>query len=155
MKIKKIGLASLIASLVLPVFSAQAEKIPRSGVPSAVIKTIKMEHPTAKVTEIDKEMHFGMVLYEVKYKINGVKFETLFTPEGDHFGHEIEIPISALPKVIIKTLKQTFTELKLQKAEKIELPDGRIEYEIDVKGDGVEWELEMTPDGKILFKELD
>lgn len=144
-----------MAALVLPSFSVHAEKIPRSAVPEAVIKTIKIEHPTAKIIEIDKEKHFDMVLYEVKYTINGVKFETLFTPEGNYFGHEIEIPIAELPRAIITTLKQTFTELKIQKAEKIELPDGRIEYEVDVKGDGEEWELEMTPAGKILLKELD
>lgn len=155
MNTKKIVLASLIAALVLPAFSAQAEKIKRSEVPEAVIKMIKKEHPKAKIIEIDKEVHFDEVLYEVKYKINGVKFETLFTPEGSHFGEEIEIPLSALPQAIVKTLEQTFKQLKIEKAEKIKHPDGRVEYEVDVEGDDQEWEIELTPEGKILIKELD
>ena len=155
MNTKKIVLASFISALILPAFSVQAEKIPRSDVPEAVVKMIKKEHPKAKLIEIDKEMHFGEVLYEVKYKINGVKFETLFTPAGEHFGEEIEIPISELPKAIVKTLEKTFKTFKIDKVEKIEAPDGRIEYEVDVDGDGQEWEIELTPDGKILLKELD
>lgn len=155
MKMKKLVLASLVAIFLLPVFSAYAEKIPRSKVPAAVIKNIKAEHPKAKVVEIDKELHFGEVLYEVKYTINGVKFETLYTPNGQRFGDEVEIPLSELPDEILSTLKKTFKQLTLQKAEIIVHPDGRVEYEVDVNGDGVEWEIEMTPDGKILLKELD
>ncbi|MCK5830414.1 MAG: PepSY-like domain-containing protein [Methylococcales bacterium] len=155
MNTNKIVLASLISSLVLPVFSVQAEKIPRSEVPEAVVKKIKAEHPKAKLIEIDKEVHFDTVLYEVKYTINGVKFETLFTPEGGHFGEEIEIPLSELPQAIIKTLEKSFKQLTLEKAEIIKHPDGRMEYEVDVNGDGDEWEIEMTPEGKILLKELD
>jgi len=155
MNTKKIVLTSLIVTLVLPAFLVQAEKIPRSEVPEAVIKKIKKEHSEAKLIEIDKEVHFDEVLYEVKYKINGVKFETLFTPEGETFGEEIEIPLSELPQAIVKTLEKTFKQLKIEKAEKIEAPDGRIEYEIDVEGDGQEWEIEMSPEGKILLKELD
>ena len=155
MNTKKTILASLITILVLPVFSVQAEKIPRSEVPEAVVKMIKKEHPEAKLIEIDKEVHFDEVLYEVKYKINGVKFETLFRPKGETFGEEIEIPLSELPQAIVKTLEKTFTQLKIEKAEKIEAPDGRVEYEVDVEGDGQEWEIELTPEGKILLKELD
>ncbi len=155
MNTKKTVLASLIVSLVLPVFSVQAEKIPHSDVPEAVVKMIKKEHPEAKLIEIDKEVHFDEVLYEVKYKINGVKFETLFTPKGEHFGEEIEIPLSELPKAIVKTLEKTFKQLKIEKVERIEAPDGRVEYEVDVEGDGQEWEIELTPEGNILLKELD
>ncbi len=155
MKIKNRVLTVLIATLVLPAFSAQAEKIPRPEVPEAVVKMIKKEHPKAKLIEIDKEVHFGEVLYEVKYKINGVKFETLFTPNGENFGEEIEIPLSELPQAIVKTLEKTFKQLKIDKVEKIVAPDGRVEYEVDVEGDGQEWEIELSPEGKILLKELD
>jgi hypothetical protein len=41
MNTKKTILASLITTLVLPAFSVQAEKIPHSEVPEAVIKNIK------------------------------------------------------------------------------------------------------------------
>jgi len=153
MKTQQIILSSFIAILVLPVFSAQAGTLKFSEVPEVVIKSMKAEHPDAKKIKVDKDLHFGMVLYEVKYKTNGKQHETLFDSQGRHFGHEIEIEISALPQAIIKTLKQTFKNLKILKAEKIAHPDGRIEYEVDANGDGEDWELAMSPAGKILVKE--
>ncbi len=152
---KKILFSSLLATLVLSSFSAQAGKIKLSEVPKAVIKAMKAEHPDAKNIKVDKELHFGIVLYEVKYKTNGKHHETLFEAHGKHFGHEEAIEVSELPDAIIKTLKQTFTNLSIQDAEKIEHPDGRIEYEVDVKGDGEDWELAMSPAGKIWVKERD
>jgi len=41
------------------------------------------------------------------------------------------------------------------KRKKIKHPDGDIEYEIDVLGNGEEWELAMDPTGKIWAKERD
>jgi len=152
---KKILFLSLLATLVLSCFSAQAGKIKLSEVPKAIIKAMKAEHPEAGNIKVDKELHFGIVLYEVKYKTNGKQHETLFEAHGKHFGHEEEVEVSELPDAIIKTLKQTFTNLSIQDAEKIEHPDGRIEYEVDIKGDGEDWELAMSPAGKILVKERD
>jgi len=152
---KKILFLSLLATLLLSCFSAQAGKIKLFEVPKAIIKAMKAEHPEAKNIKVDKELHFGIVLYEVKYKTNGKQHETLFEAHGKHFGHEEEVEVSELPDAIIKTLKQTFTNLSIQDAEKIEHPDGRIEYEVDVKGDGEDWELAMSPAGKIWVKERD
>lgn len=151
---KKI-ISSLVATLVLPVFAVQASNLKFSDVPEAVIKSMKTEHPDAKKIEVDKELHFGIVLYEVKFKTNGKKHETLFDAQGHHFGHEEEIEISEIPQPIIKKLKQTFKKLNIEKAEKISNPDGRVEYEIDVEGDGEDWELAMSPAGKIWVKERD
>jgi len=152
---KKTIFSSFLATLALAAFSAQAEKIKLSEVPEAVIKTMKAEHPEAKNIKVDKELHFGMVLYEVKFKTNGKQHETLFEAHGKHFGHEQEVEVSELPVAVIKTLQQTFNNLTIQDAEKIEHPDGRIEYEIDVNGDGEDWELAMSPTGKIWVKERD
>ncbi len=75
--------------------------------------------------------------------------------QGKHFGHEEEITISELPQTVIAKLKQTFKKLKIQKAEIIANPDGCVEYEIDVKGDGEKWELAMNDAGDILVKKRD
>ncbi len=152
---KKLIISSFIATLVFPIFSVQAGKIKFSEVPEAVINSMKKEHPDARNIKADKELHFGMVFYELKYQVNGKQHETLFDPQGQHFGHEVAIEISELPQVIIKKLNQTFKQLSIQDAEKRAHPDGRVEYEIDVKGDGEDWELAMSPTGKIWVKERD
>lgn len=152
---KKILYSLLLSTLLFPAFSIQAGNIELSEVPQAVIKGIKVAHPDATDVDIDKELHFGLELYEVKFILNGKQHETLFTPQGGHFGHEEELEISDLPNAIIHKLKQIFTKLTILKAEKIKHPDGRIEYEIDVNGDGENWELAMSPAGKVWGKERD
>jgi len=152
---KKILLSSLLASLVLPVFSAQAGKLPLSEVPKAVLNSLKEKHPDAKIIKVEKEHHFALKLYEVKFKLNGQKQELLYSPQGKYFGYEEDIDVSELPEAVVDSLKQTFKKLSIEKAEIIRHPDGRIEYEIDVDGDGEEWEMAMGPTGKIWGKERD
>jgi len=152
---KKILLSSLLATLVLPTFSAQAGKLPLSEVPKAVINSLKEKHPDAKIIKVEEEIHFALKLYEVKFKLNGKKQELLYTPQGKYFGYEEDIEISELPVAVVDKLKQTFKKLTIEKAEKIRHPNGDIEFEIDVDGDGEEWELAMDPTGKIWAKERD
>ncbi len=152
---KKILLSSLLATLILPVFSAQAGKIPLSEVPQAVINSLKERHPDAKIIKVEKEHHFTLKLYEVKFILNGKKQELLYSPQGEYFGYEEDINISELPQAVVDKLKQSFKKLTIVKAEKIKHPDGRIEYEIDVEGDGEEWEITMSPTGQIWGKERD
>jgi len=152
---KKILFSALLATLVLPVFSAQAKKIPLSEVPPSVITSLKERHPEAKIIKVEEEHHFTLKLYEVKFKLHGEKYEILYNPQGKYFGFEEDIHISDLPKAVVDKLKKTFKKLTIEKAEKIESPDGRIEYEIDVNGDGEEWEMIMGPKGKIWGKEQD
>jgi len=152
---KKILLSSLLTALVLPAFSAQAGKLPLSEVPQEVINSLKDRHPDAKIIKVEEEIHFAIKLYEVKFKLNGEKQELLYTPQGKYFGYEEDIDISELPEAVVAKLKQTFKKLRIEKAEKIRHPNGDIEYEIDVLGNGEEWELAMDPTGKIWAKERD
>jgi len=152
---KKILFSALLATLVLPIFSAQAKKIPLTEVPPSVITSLNERHPEARIIKVEEEHHFTLKLYEVKFKLHGEKYEILYTPQGEYFGFEEDIHISDLPKAVVDKLNKTFNKLTIVKAEKIEHPDGRIEYEIDVNGDGEEWEMIMGPKGKIWGKEQD
>jgi hypothetical protein len=53
------------------------------------------------------------------------------------------------------TVRKLFNQLTLKDAEVIHHPDGRIEYEIDVVGDGLDWELVLDNQAKLLSKERD
>jgi len=151
----KLLLLAFSNALILAAFPASAARIDVADAPGAVIQGLKSEHPEAKNIKIDKEKHFGLTLYEVKFKSNGEQHETLFTPQGKHFGHEQPVASADLPRAIIKTLDSTFRNYSIKDAEIIRHPDGRIEYEIDVHGDGSDWELAMSPSGRILVRERD
>ncbi len=152
---KKILFSALLTTLVLPSLPVQAKKLPLSEVPKAVINGLKERHPDAKIIKIEEELHFALKLYEVKFKLNGNKQELLYTPQGKYFGYEEDINISELPKAVVNKLEQSFTKVTIAKAERIKHPDGRIEYEIDVIGDGEEWEFIIGETGKLWSKVRD
>jgi len=147
---------SLFFLFILPVVTVNAAKIDIADVPWRVLKGLKNEHPGAKNIQVDKERHFGLTLYEVKFNIDDKQHETLFDPKGWHFGHEEAIKPEHLPSAVIRTLNKTFKQFTIKDVEEIRHPGNeRIEYEIDIHGDGEDWELAMDPFGKILVKERD
>ncbi len=152
---RKLLILTFFNAIILSVFPASAARIDVADAPDAVIQGLRSEHPEAQNIQIDKERHFGLTLYEVKFKSNGEQHETLFTPQGKHFGHEQPVAPADLPRAIIKTLDSTFRSYSITDAEMIRHPDGRIEYEIDVHGDANDWELAMSPSGRTLVKERD
>jgi len=148
---------TLAATLFIPVLAAHAERIDLDQVPKAVMDGLRQEHPAAKELEVDKETHFGLTLYEVKFKEKGgLEHQTLLDPTGKPFGHEEPVDPKDLPPAVTQSLGKIFSSFKIEDVEVIHHPDGtRVEYEIDLEGDGVDWEIAMNPDGKVLVKEKD
>lgn len=148
---------TLATTLFIPVLSAQAERIELDQVPKAVMDGLRQEHPNAKELEVDKETHFGLTLYEVKFlEKGGHEHQTLLDTEGNPFGHEEPFDPKDLPSVVTQSLRNIFSSFKIKDVEIIHHPDGtRIEYEIDLEGDGADWEIAMDPKGKVLVKERD
>jgi uncharacterized membrane protein YkoI len=148
---------TLAAALFIPMLSAHAERIDLDQVPKAVMDGLRQEHPDAKELEVDKETHFGLTLYEVKFEEKGGhEHQTLLDPEGKPFGHEEPVDPKDLPPAVTESLAKVFSSFKIKDVEIIHHPDGtRLEYEIDLQGDGADWEIAMDADGKLLVKEKD
>ncbi len=148
---------TLAATLFIPTLSAHAERIELDQVPKTVMDGWRREHPDASNLEVDKESHFGLTLYEVKFKEKGGhEHQTLLDTEGKPFGHEEPVDPQDLPPAVTQSLSKIFSSFKIKDAEIIHHPDGtRLEYEIDLEGDGADWEIAMDPKGKVLVKERD
>lgn len=144
----------LLAALLWAAFSAHARQIDASEVPASVINGLKSTHPDAKSISIDKELHFRMDLYQVKYKIGGEQTMALFDSQGRPFGHEETIDPRQLPAAVSKKLEKAFAHYSIRNTELIRHPDGRIEYDIHIKVDGSDWKLTMSQNGNILTKNL-
>jgi len=138
--------------LVLP---AQAKTIAQEEVPAAVLAGLKKHHHDAGAITVDKETHFGLTLYEVKFETHGNQHQALFDQQGRSFAHEEAINIQQLPAPLRLAVKKLFTQSTVKDAESIQHPDGRVEYEIDVLGDGVAWELILDNQAQLLSKERD
>ncbi|HHZ69357.1 MAG TPA: hypothetical protein EYN54_03565 [Methylococcaceae bacterium] len=133
----------------------QAKTIALAEIPAAVLTGLKKHHHDAGAITVDKETHFGLTLYEVKFVTHGKQHQALFDQQGRSFAHEEAINIQQLPPSVQSAVKKLFNQLTLKDAEVIHHPDGRIEYEIDVLGDGLDWELVLDNQAKLLSKERD
>ena len=144
----------LVAFVLLPSLPAQARQIALAEAPAPVISGLKSLHPDAENILIDSELHFRMNLYDVKFNAGDRQTAILFDPQGRPFGHQEKIDARQLPVAVNKKLQRTFAHFSIQKTQLIRHPDGRIEYEVVVNGDGAAWELAMNPNGNILVKSL-
>lgn len=144
----------ILAALLLTVFSAQAKRLDVSEVPASVINGIKSRHPDAQNIMIDKELHFRISLYQVKYKAGSEQNFALYDSQGRPFGHEEAIDPRKLPASVNRKLEKAFGSYRILSSQIIRHPDGRVEYEVGVKGDGTNWELALSPGGNILTKNL-
>ena len=99
----------------------------------------------------------ALTLYEVKFKGKGAdQHETLLDTEGKPFRHEEPVDPKDLLAAVTQGLGKIFSSFKIKDVEVIHHPDGTcMEYEIDVEGDGADWEVAMDSKGKVLVKERD
>ena len=64
------------------------------------------------------------------------------------------VPINQLPSPVTAAIKNRFPKSELLSAEK-DLENGRVKYEVKVRSDGKNYDVDVTPSGKIIKVELD
>lgn len=64
------------------------------------------------------------------------------------------IPISELPKPVVEALQARFPKAELLKAER-ETKRGRICFEVKLRHDGKRYEVDVSPEGKVLDVDRD
>lgn len=68
------------------------------------------------------------------------------------FEDEKEIPLSEVPKAAVAAAQQAVENITLTEAE-VEEEDGQTVYILEGTADGIEYEIEVTADGKVLETE--
>ena len=134
---------------------SRAERIEIDAVPKAVLDSFYKAHPKQKNIRVDRERHFDTVLYEIKFgDSDSHAHQTLFTADGIQFGHEKPIPNRLLPDKVKNSINRLFKSVTIKDAEEIHQPGThRVEYEVDVIGDGGDWEIGLDSDGTVIRKE--
>jgi hypothetical protein len=64
------------------------------------------------------------------------------------------VPINKLPGPVTAAIKNKFPKSELLSAE-IDRENGKIKYEVKVRSEGQNYDVDVTPDGKILKVEID
>lgn len=135
--------------------NAGEKELSKNQVPKAVIAAFEKAFPEAKEVEFEQEIFQGKLAYEVEYKENGKEYEFLYSAEGVLLQKEEEIDVAKLPKPVVEAIKQAYPKAKIEEAEKLMKPDGTLTgYEVEIKADGKEIELELDVNGKIMPIEM-
>jgi len=121
---------------------AQIRKIPASAT-----ETFKQKYPNAERVEWkDQLTHFT-----AKFEVNEKSYEAHFDNDGNWKESLVTLDESELPTAVKDGLsKSKYSDWTVDKIEKIEANDGKIQYRLQVKkGDIKKKILYFTPDGKL------
>lgn len=115
-----------------------------SKVPEAVVQAFKSSFAEATNVDWDKEND----QYEVEFEMNSAEYEILYDINGGVVKLEGEITESELPEEVSSTLNSQFGDREIDEIEMIE-ENGRVVYEIELKGMVFDDKVRITSDGKV------
>lgn len=119
--------------------SKKSETPESDGIPKAVKEAFAKRFPGVKDQEWDAE-----TIYEAEFELDGREVEVNFDEDGEILQIETEIEPEELPAQILAAIRSEYPHCEIAEAEKVELADGTIRYEVDLS-----FEVHFTPDGKI------
>jgi uncharacterized membrane protein YkoI len=141
-------------SMILGQASAGEKELNKDQVPKAVIDAFEKDYPNAKPSEFEEETFEGKTAYEVEYKENGKEYALLYGDDGTLLQKEEEIDSKSLPKTVAQAVNKAHPKAKIKEVEKLMKPDGTLTgYEVEIKTEGKEVELNLDTNGKILKTE--
>ncbi|MBN2312326.1 MAG: PepSY-like domain-containing protein [Sedimentisphaerales bacterium] len=137
--------------------------------PAAVKATILAEANGAPIQEIEMETENGKTVYEAEVIINGQEVEFVVAPDGTLLGKEIEdeddddadddeeeveISLDDVPAAVKATMLKEAAGAVIEEVVK-ETENGKVVYEAEFEADGQEVEIEVSPDGTLLEREIE
>ena len=140
---KKIVMMALIASAA---FSACAQKLDASKVPTAVKNSFAKKYP-AVAAKWEKENG----KYEVNFEQDGKTMSMLIEANGTITETEMDIKTADLPAAVLTYVKAHYKGKTIKEAAMITKADGTVNYEAEVGGTDVIFDA----NGKFLREEKD
>lgn len=107
-----------------------AQRLSVKQVPEKVKTSFRYYHHDNKHVYWEKENGH----YEANFKQNNISISQLFDKEGKLLETETNMPLTELPTPIKDFIHKTYKNAKIKEAAKILYPDGRLNYEAEVKG---------------------
>jgi len=135
--------------MILGQASAGEKELNKDQIPKAVIDAFEKDYPNAK-PEFEEETFEGKTAYELEYKENGKEYALLYGDDGTLLQKEEEIDSKSLPKTVAQAVNKAHPKAKIKEVEKLMKPDGTLTgYEVEIKTEGKEVELNLDTNGKI------
>ena len=131
--------------------SAHAQKLKDSEVPTAVKQAFAKNFPSAKEVKWSKE---NATEFEAEFKSGATEKSANFDQSGKWVVTETEIKKSDLPQAVQAAVAKEFAGYKMDEIEKVEKPDNVVLYEMEIEKNKIVYEVQFTPDGKMIKKEV-
>jgi uncharacterized membrane protein YkoI len=136
--------------------NAGEKKLHKDQVPKEVIAAFEKAYPNAKHMKFEEETFEGKPAYEVEYKENGKEHEVMYSADGTLVQKEEKISHKSLPESVAQAIEKEYPKAKIKEVEKVMKPDNTVTgYEVEIKTNGKEKELELDTNGNILKTEED
>jgi hypothetical protein len=141
----------LFLCLAIVSISTKGQSVAAENVPAGVLGTFKSMFSIAEKVkwEIDYEN------YSADFMVGKSAYSATFDKDGKWMSTETFIKPSDLPKAAKDALLKEFGELsayKMENAEKVEMPDKPVQYELDVEKGEILFEMVLSETGEILKK---
>jgi uncharacterized membrane protein YkoI len=132
------------------IVNANAQVIPQSQVPPAVLKAFQEKYASA--TEVKWETKSE--LYKAEFKVDKRGHDVWIDKAGKITKHKQDIPKKDLPAAIQQQITSGFKAYKLDDADKIET-DGKIFYQVELDGATDDRKVLFSADGKVQENTVD
>ena len=119
----------ILTFITLSFFSAGAQKIEGSKVPTPVKFSFSKKYP-----DITPKWEKEKDNYEANFKQNGQAMSIIIDPNGNIIETETDIKLTELPSPVLVYIKEHYKGKAIKEGAKIIKPDGTITYEAEVLG---------------------
>ena len=119
-------------------------------VPSIVKESFSKQFAGATDVKWSKESDSE---FEAEFQLGKVKKSSNFDQFGKWLITETEMNILELPEAVQMTVKNEFASYSIEEAELAEPAGGAIFYELVLESGEVNFEVQISPDGKVMKKE--
>jgi hypothetical protein len=127
----------------------QDQKVSSRDVPEAVRTALTKTYPNAKVSNWDKEIFEGKVVYEAEGVTDGkINRNIMYSPDANVVQIEETVPVTDLPASITAPISKQYPKAAIQSAEK-RVHGETVEYVLKLKGATVK-KVVVDNDGKII-----
>lgn len=141
----------ILAAVLLFSNVAMGQDISESDVPSVLINKFKIAYPQAA----DEDWEMDGDLYKVEFETESdIDHDIWYNSSGELVKHKEDITKSDLPQAVVSRLNTDFKEYSIDDPKKI-TTGSEVIYELELKSQAEEWEVEIDANGKIIKKVAD
>ncbi len=141
-----------IVLFIIYLFSFTAITNAQKAAPMAIPDNINIAFSRDFPSALDTRWMIERDNYWVMFDENGITRAVKYDKKGNWIQQEEKIEIADLPIEVTSSIKDNFSGYDTYEAERVELPNTEVRYNVDLMKGNDYWEVKVSTAGKILGK---